>query len=400
VARAERARDQAAEKVEQFEGQVKSLEYDISTANQFSAKKREEYLQLQDNVKVLKNNILTLREEISSAAIARSQLELELKQREDECSLLRRQLDPMEKEKYRLELDNASLIEEVESLKKSMASNDYLGITDLENEGPDYFVKKLEEKNRFLTNYIETLQKDLATMQLSQHEVEPTGNDSPVIEDDVVCVDKSLLPVAMLQQLNDARAAAKKTASLLKEQLVVGIVDASSNPSQTSTVVPNDLKQFKQSGTNTPRQHSPGQYSSLSTTPVVSPEQTHNSIHSESKDARDQDANMWMQLEEKHSAEKNVLKTKFRGRLRRMKRDWDKERQAILSLVAGNSSVEVDTKGRQTLLITTPANYVQQVNVDCKNPSTIGDELQSIASSYDETEAFVMNILNGIEVYR
>ena len=390
VASAERARDQAEKRADQFESQVKTIEYDLSTANQFNEKKREEHLQLQDNIKELKKNISSLREEISAAAIARSQLELELNQREDECSSLRIQLDPAVKEKYRLELDNASLIEEIESLKKSMASNDGLGMSDLDNEGPESFIRRLEEKNRSLTDYIATLQEDLGTIQLSQPavqpEIEPTQNESPVTEDDGM----PLFPAVMFEQLKHARAAAKKTASFLKEQREEG-----ASLTQSPTVVPDD--QCTHANTNTPCQQSPEQYSSLSANTVVSPEQTQNVLHrSESKDAVLQhEAYKLMQLEERHSAEKTVLKSKFQGRLRRMKREWDIERKAILGLVADKSSVQVDVCGRPT---TPSSNMQQQLNVDGNRPSAVGDDMQSIASSYDETEAFVMSILNGIEV--
>ena len=387
VVAAERARDLAVEKAEQFESQVKSLEYDISTANQFNEKKREEHLQLQDNIKELKRNISSLREEISAAAIARSQLELELKQREDECSSLRMQLDPMEKEKYRLELDNASLIEELESLKKSIDLN-YM--PNLENEGPDSVVKKLEERNRLLSDNIANLQKDLATSQLSQHEAEsPMQSESSVVDDVRTDFD------AMLQRLNDARAAAKKAASFLKDQRVEGTIDVTDTP----TVIPddNDANQFAHSSTNTPRQLSPDQYSSQSKNSVVSPEQARSDNPYESE-VLQPEMNVLKELEEKHSAEKSVLKSKFRGRLRRMKKEWDIERKAILGLVATNSYSEVGTDGRVTT--STPANYVEQLNnADGMIPSsTASCDAQSIASSYDETEAFIMNILNDIAV--
>jgi hypothetical protein len=395
VASAERARDQAEEKADQFDSQVKTLEYDLSTAHQFNEKKREEHLQLQDNIKELKKNISSLREEISAAAIARSQLELELKQREDECYSLRSQLDPMSKEKYRLELDNASLIEEVESLKKSIASNDSLGMTDLDNEGPDSLVKRLEEKNRSLTDYIATLQKDLATIQLAQAEAEPNQNESPVFEEDRLDVRTPLFPAAIFEQLKHARAAAKKTATYLKDQREKNTIDESLT--QTPTVVPDD--QCTQAITNTPHQQSPEQYSSLSGNTVVSPERTQNALRrSVSKDALKYEADILMQLEERHSAEKTILKSKFQGRLRRMKKEWDIERKAILGLVANKSSAEIDTCGRPTLTINTPASNMQQMHVDVHRPSAAGDDMQSIVSSYDETEAFVMNILNGIEV--
>ena len=386
VAAAERARDLAVEKAEQFESQVKSLEYDISTANQFNEKKREEHLQLQDNIKELKRNISSLREEISAAAIARSQLELELKQREDECSSLRKQLDPMEKEKYRLELDNASLIEELESLKKSVDLN-YM--PNLENEGPDSVVKKLEERNRLLSDNIANLQKDLATCHLSQHETEsPMQSESSVVDD--VRTDFN----AMLQRVNDARAAAEKAASFLKsDQRVEGIIDVTDTP----TVIPddNDANQFVHSSTNTPRHLSPDQYSSQSKNSVVSPEQARSDNPNESE-VLQPEMNLLKELEEKHSAEKTVLKSKFRGRLRRMKKEWDMERKAILGLVATNSHSEVGTDGRVTT--STPANYVEQLNADGMIPSTASCDVQSIASSYDETEAFIMNILNDIAV--
>eukprot|EP00984_Skeletonema_dohrnii_P022995 scaffold12105_cov77-Skeletonema_dohrnii-CCMP3373.AAC.3 len=400
VASAEEARDQAEEKACQFESQVKSLEFDLSTANQFNAKKCEEYLQLQDNIKELKKNVSSLREEISATAIARSQLELELKQREDECSSLRSQLDPTVKEKYRLELDNASLLEEIESLKKSIASNDSLGMTNLHNEGPESFVKQLEEKNRSLTEYIATLQKDLATIQLSQPGVEATQNESPVIEDDGVDAETPLFPAVMFEQLKHARAAAKKTASILKEQREESTIDAAPTQMQTPTVVPDDPdNQCTHANTNTPLQQSPQQYLSLSANTVVSPEQSRHDIQrSENEEALRNEANILVQLEERHSAEKTVLKSKFQGRLRRMKKEWDSERKAILGLVANISSAEVDTCSRPNPSINNPESNVHQVNVGGRVPSAAGDDMHSIASSYDETEAFVMNILNGIEV--
>jgi len=400
VASAEKARDQAEEKACQFESQVKSLEFDLSTANQFNAKKCEEYLQLQDNIKELKKNVSSLREEISATAIARSQLELELKQREDECSSLRSQLDPTVKEKYRLELDNASLLEEIESLKKSIASNDSLGMTDLDNEGPESFVKQLEEKNRSLTEYIATLQKDLATIQLSQPGVEATQNESPVIKDDGVDAETPLFPAVMFEQLKHARAAAKKTASFLKEQREESTIDATPTQMQTPTVVPDDPdNRCTHANTNTPRQQSPQQYLSLSVNTVVSPEQSRHDIQrSENEEALRNEANILVQLEERHSAEKTVLKSKFQGRLRRMKKEWDSERKAILGLVANISSAEVDTCSRPKPPINNPESNVHQVNVGGRVPSAAGDDMHSIASSYDETEAFVMNILNGIEV--
>jgi hypothetical protein len=385
VVAAEKARDLAVEKAEQFESQVKSLEYDISTANQFNEKKREEHLELQDNINELKRNILSLREEISAAAIAQSQLELELKQRKDECSSLRKQLDPMEKEKYRLELDNASLIEELESLKKSIDLN-YM--PNLENEGPDSIVKKLEERNRLLSDNIASLQKDLATSQLSQHEAEsPMQSESSVVDDVRTDFD------AMLQRLNDARAAAKKAASFLKDQRVEGTIDVTDTP----TVVPddNDANQFAHSSTNTPRQLSPDQYSSQSKNSVVSPEQARSDNPYESE-ALQPEMNVLKELEEKHSTEKSVLKSKFRGRLRRMKKEWELERKTILGLVATHSYSEVGADGRVTK--STPANYVEQLNADGMIPSAASCDAQSIASSYDETEAFIMNILNDIAV--
>jgi len=395
VASAERARGQAEAMANRFESQVKTLEYDLSTANQFNAKKREGHLQLQDNITELKKNISSLREEIAAAAIARSQLELELKQREDECSSLRRQLDPMAKEKYRLELDNASLVEEVQNLKKSIASNDRLGMIDLYNEGPDSFVKRLEEKNRSLTDYIATLQKDLATIQLAHAEVKSNQNEPLEFKEESVDPCTSLFPAVMYEQLEYARAAAKKTASLLKQQREKCTFDASLT--QTPTVVPDD--QCAQAITNTPHQQSPEQYSSHSANTVVSPEHTQNALYgSESKDALQQEANILMQLEERHSAEKTILKSKFQGRLRRMKREWDIERKAILGLVANKPSVEIDACNRPTLTIKTPASNVRQRNVNVHGPSAVGDDMQSIVNSYDETEAFVMNILNGIEV--
>jgi hypothetical protein len=81
-----------------------------------------------------------------------------------------------------------------------------------------------------------------------------------------------------------------------------------------------------------------------------------------------------------------------------MKREWDIERKAILGLVANKPSVEIDACNRPTLTIKTPASNVRQRNVNVHGPSAVGDDMQSIVSSYDETEAFVMNILNGIEV--
>lgn len=397
VASAERARDQAEEKACQFESQIKSLEYDLSTANQFNAKKREEHLQLQDNIKELKKNISSLREEISAAAIARSQIELELKQREDECSSLRSQLDPTAKEKYRLELDNASLLEEIESLKKSIASNDILGMTGSGNDQPELLVKRLEEKNRSLTDYITTLQRDLATIQLPQPEVEPTQNESPMIEDDSVDECTPLFPAAMFEQLKQAREAAKKTASSLKKQREEGYVSATPTQMYTPTVVPDDPED-RCTLANTPHQQLPEQYSSMSANTVISPEQPQKVCHRSENNGTLQHDAILVQLEERHSAEKSVLKSKFQGRLRRMKKEWDLERKVILGLVVNKTSAEVSTDSRPALTIDNHASNVQQFNNVGGCMSAVGDEMQSIASSYDETEAFVMNILNEIEV--
>ena len=386
VAFADSARDEAEEKASQFESQVKRLEYDLSAANQLNANKREEHLQLENNIQELKKNISSLREEISAAAIARSQLELELKQREDECSSLRCQLDPTLKEKYRLELDNASLIEEIECLKKSIASNSSLAATEWgSEEPPESIINRLEEKNLALTDYIATLQKDLTSMQLSRPETKPTPNESPMIGNDGTDT-TPLLPADVLEQLKDARAAAKQTALFLSEQREE-CIQMDATPTQ-SLVIPDDsADQCKHAVTNTPHQQSPKHLSSLSANTVVSPEHAQHNIQHGNND-------ILIQLEERHSAEKSVLKSKFQGRLRRMKKEWDLERKAILGLVANNAGVDLHRGS-------TPSNNaqsnMQQFSSDNRLPSAVG-EVHSIASSFDETEAFVLNILNGIEL--
>lgn len=377
-----KSREHAEKRIGELELQIVSLQNDINSANSRKASERDDHARLKRQTSELKATIASLREEISTAAISRSQLELELRQRQDECGTLRSQLEPVQQEKYRLELDNANLAEQIERLQ-------HLNGSDVEeDEQRSELVKRLEEKNNALAQCISSLQSDMLAYQsrsankASNHPKTPMPS-RPAVSDD------------MMEQLNRARAAVKETASIIKAQrralscdvipadpdmsfLPSPIVMHSSDLSQSSLqFIPTSAAMPPSEITTSMQGHAPSH-------------QTH-TTPAPSFDVR---TNLRMQLEEEHKAEKSALKMKYRERIKYMKKEWEGERKAILRLIASPSAVTSEGAYR---VAKSPMNHPTHQHAAKETSNSTFGETETIDSSYIETETFVMNILNELD---
>ena len=391
----EQARQHAEKRIGELENQMQSLQNEINTAHSKTASEKDHQLRLEKQTTELKETIATLREEISSAAISRSHLELELRQRQDECVTLRKQLDPVQQEKYRLELDNVNLSEQIESMRKPDRS-------DLDQDGMrSDLVKRLEEKNDALAECISSLQTDMIAFQNKSSATHATYVRLDKSAVDTACHNltyssstpkstRPMIPRDMMQQLDRARAAVKETASIIKAQrraldstvLLSPIPTHSSQSSQSSSLLPSEiatapLTQLHNQSMSADR--------AMPSTPSV--------------EAR---SNLQSQLEDEHMAEKSAIKTKYRERIRRIQKEWEGERKAILNLIASPS---VGAAGNELRVVKSPVNnrsvslHSESVpqHVMAKTPYSTCCDTETIDSSYVETETFVMNILNELD---
>jgi len=488
LAATKHARDQAERKIGEMETQIKNLQHDLSTARSAMSSKRDEYMRLQRDMGEMKKLITSLREEISAAAISRSHLELELKQREDECVSLRRQLDPLQKEKYRLELDNSDLSDQISKLK--MVSRDRSGeqgFVPERNVTSDELVTSLEAKNDELAQYIASLQLDLAKLQNSRLTTDnlqsasqyiPKGSEKPCeTKDDKEssetigtktvtkesnglhhsCLSHQLvtskIPRSMLEQLSQARAAVKETSFLLKAQrgnieagkasMMLSSFDRVQGPPRNSDIKIAATPSHEQ---QTDDQSSSGEYQTprqsefvssnfpTASTPIYSIDPSHNestvqkdedanffyrkksssspkreSIRSDESSKQVNNAYLYIQMEEKHSAEKDILKTKYRERIRCMRKEWEGERKAILNLISTEPGFEVSNGDQVYQIIKTPVRRLankhdddavadsKTVTLTSQSQTPLVEPTNSSDDSFLETEAFVMNILNEFE---
>jgi len=341
----------------------------------------------------MKSTISSLRDEISAAAIARSQLELELRQRQDECATFQKQLDPLQQEKYRLELDNSDLSEQIERLRKLN------GCDGEDDKLKAELIKRLEEKNDALAQCIGSLQSDMTAFynrtaakgSSAQHEC--TGDYHVNFTETPKCK-RTIVSQDMIDQLKRARAAVKETSLIIKAQrralssdTMPEIVQASSffisssdlSQSSSQYMVPDSSAKPPSEITAAVYNHDASQ--AISPTPSL-----------------DGSTNLLMKLEDEHMAEKSAIKTKYREKIRCMKKEWEGERKAILSLITspGQDAYHVikSSPNHHDGFHQKPSPghiLAKQTPGSTFCASTTGD------SSYLETEAFVMNLLNELD---
>ncbi|KAL3781540.1 hypothetical protein HJC23_000025 [Cyclotella cryptica] len=365
LASTEHAREQAEKRIGELESQILLLQKDIESANNKTSSERSDHLRLDKQMNEMKKTILSLQEEISSTAITESQLQLELNQKQSEIANLRKQLDPIQQEKYRLELDNAMLTEEIKILRKNAWES---GCDADEECRRTELVKRLEEKNEALAKCISSLQHDMMVIHSSSHSksFEKPNNESTesrgipsrvdyTVHDQDASSSKSLksnAPVVskdMLEQVHRARAAVKEIASVIKAQRQ----DISSNArsgdvlDSSQFLSPTALQKFDRSP---PSAQFSAPASSIKppaeiTTEVYKQIPSNHPTRSMSIDrviaptlSYDGGTNLRMQLEDEHMAEKSAIKTKYRERIRCMRKEWEGERKAILSLLASPNS--------------------------------------------------------------
>jgi len=387
LAKTEHAREQAESTIMELESQIKSLKSEISSANKVTTNERSGHLRLQHDMEEMKQMVVSLREEISSAAIAMSHLELELKQREDECEALRKQLSPVQEEKYRLQLDIAALTDEIQSLKKRAPSTG--SDAEYNNATPNSLVKTLEEKNHALAECIASIQNDLVTFQ-SSNAKSVSFTPQRAMRESSLKSNASKIPRNMMEQLSRAKAAVKETSSTIKaqrEQLfgeAVEEVDGQEQfPQPHFTPVSSQVQTPNVVALNS-TELSTAMYNN------ASPQQQFQTINlADAPTPSSQEINL-QTLEEHHSAEKTMLKTKYRERIRNMKKEWEVERKTILGLISSGTPVFADQHN------TPHASNVKPASISVPNINDIGDAM-SVDSSYLETETFVTNILNELD---
>ncbi|KAL7511655.1 hypothetical protein ACHAXN_012197 [Cyclotella atomus] len=404
---ARQGKEHAEMRIGELENQIVSLQSDVSAAKSKSSSERESQVRFEKHANELKATIASLREEISSSAISRSHLELELRQRQDEVTLLRQQLDPIQQEKYRLELDNADLFEQVENLRKQIGCGLEEDLTRSE------LIKRLEEKNNALALCISSLQTDMMAFQgKSAVKSPPTqsqahgGPESAAHCNHKPCktTRSNAVSLDVMEQLNRARAAVKETASIIKAQRrAISSDDVRTNPESHTALSPIPMKtpDVSRSGSQNQCMHTSHVPPFEITTATYSqePSYQHQTPSADrafaptpSFDAR---SNLRVQLEEEHEAEKSAIKTKYRERIRCMRKEWEGERKAILSLIA---SPAVDSSEGIYRIVKSPVNQPVPRHVTTKEtPNSTFCDTETIDSSYLETETFVMNILNELE---
>eukprot|EP00956_Cyclotella_meneghiniana_P045267 scaffold361509_cov70-Cyclotella_meneghiniana.AAC.1 len=313
------ARQHAEQRIGELENQLTTLQGELRVSTLKSASGKDEHTRLEKQMAELKATVTSLREEISSAAISRSQLELELRQRQEECLALRKQLDPIQQEKYRLELDNANLSEQIHSFTKQSNCED-----DHEEEVfRSELVRRLEEKNDALAQCISSLQSDMMAFQnksvITSPAVQrgqsscPTNGNSPKTPK----CNKIIVPKDMMEQLNRARAAVKETASIIKAQRQSIAHDHPPNntqelfaadPQGTSDWSQSSLQYTMSASSTVP----PAEISTFNREAIPSDKQnptTVNRSNAPTTPTFDGRSNLRMQLEEEHMAEKSAIKT-------------------------------------------------------------------------------------------
>jgi hypothetical protein len=398
----EHAREQAEQRIGELENQIVSLQHKVESANSKVTSEQSSQRMLEKQMIEMRNTMQSLREEISSAAIAKSELELELHQRQEECVALRKQLDPVQQEKYKLQLDNATLSEEMENLRKNDS-----------HENRAELVKRLEEKNNALAECINNLQNDMMVMHSSRGQAPEAANattsllETPCTQPRATTSDElentPTIPKHMWHELKRARAAVKETGSIIKAQrqniLSDGEAQNSSLMMSPNPIRPSNASfgssQFMMTASSAkpPAEITTALYGQVPSNHHQTLS-TDRAILSPNLDGR---ANLRTQLEEEHSAEKSAIKIKYRERIRCMKKEWEGERKAILSLIASPS---IEASGEVYHLVKSPIQQVgsvpRQVMASKERRGSICDT-DTVDSSYLETETFVMNILNELE---
>ena len=116
-------------------------------------------------------------------------------------------------------------------------------------------------------------------------------------------------------------------------------------------------------------------------------------------------------LQEKHQVEKTLLKTKYRERFRCMSRGWEEEKRAIISVLekdsvcqqggqAGPNDSLMTPNMKRIVFVPTPATstteWTQRTeNVTQTTARNASSAKTSFDESFQETEAFVLNVLNS-----
>ncbi|KAL7522622.1 hypothetical protein ACHAWX_007318 [Stephanocyclus meneghinianus] len=436
LASTKHAREQAEKRIGELESHTVLLQKEIESANKTISSERNDHLRLDKQMNEMKKTILSLREEISSSAITESQLQMELNQKQVECANLRKQLDPIQQEKYRLELDNATLIEEIKNLRKKTLEP---GCDAEEECSRSDLIKRLEEKNEALAKCISSLQHDMMAIHSSSRNVPfekssnsctasrgvPSGAESTLHDQDASSSKSptSNAPVVsknMLEQVHRARAAVKEIASVIKAQRQDVSTDAVCGDAVNSSsfLSPNAMHQSERSSSGKFRIPA----SSIKppaeiTTALFDQVPSKHLMRSMSADRAiaptasfDRGTNLRLQLEEEHIAEKSAIKTKYREKIRGMRKEWEGERKAILSLIASPTSEESESVFR---IVKCPTNRLTSNQRVCRDTEQIESVPRHITSSketcgstcdtetvdvsYLDTETFVMNILSELD---
>jgi hypothetical protein len=210
----------------------------------------------------------------------------------------------------------------------------------------------------------------------------------------------------MMEQLDRARAAVKETASIIKAQRLALSSDSRSNLlDSTALLSPIPMRTCDLS-------QSSSQYNVMPASSAMPPPEITTSLYSQVPSRQHQTmsaervvaatpsfdgkTNLRMQLEEEHLAEKSAIKTKYRERIRCMRKEWEGERKAILSLIAS----PVETSEGAYRIVKSPVNNRSDSvprHVMAKEMQSSCCDTETIDSSYLETETFVMNILQELD---
>jgi len=235
---------------------------------------------------------------------------------------------------------------------------------------------------------------------------------------------KSNSPVVsknMLEQVHRARAAVKEIASVIKAQRQ----DLSSNAVSGDDVVnssqflsPNAMRQSERSSSAQCRIPASSMKPPAEIT-TASYEQAPSKhlMRSMSADRAmaptpsfDGGTTLRLHLEEEHIAEKSAIKSKYRQKIRGMRKEWEGERKAILSLIASPNSEESESVFR---IVKSPTNRITSNQRVCHDAERIESVPRHITSSKEtcgstcdtetmdgsflDTETFVMNILSELD---